>query len=43
MGVTKQTTQEGSGPSPVKGQTVTMHYTGWLKEDYNKADKQKLA
>ncbi|KAF1973584.1 putative FK506-binding protein 1 [Bimuria novae-zelandiae CBS 107.79] len=31
MGVTKTTISEGSGPSPKKGDTVTMLYTGWLK------------
>lgn len=31
MGVTKTTISEGNGPSPQKGDTVTMLYTGWLK------------
>ncbi|KAF2709407.1 FK506-binding protein/peptidyl-prolyl cis-trans isomeras-like protein [Pleomassaria siparia CBS 279.74] len=31
MGVTKTTIQEGNGPSPNKGDRVTMEYTGWLK------------
>lgn len=31
MGVTKTTITEGNGPSPNKGDTVTMLYTGWLK------------
>ncbi|KAJ4012751.1 FK506 binding protein proline rotamase rapamycin-binding protein [Fusarium irregulare] len=30
MGVTKTIITEGSGPSPAKGQKVTMEYTGWL-------------
>jgi FK506-binding protein 1 len=32
MGVTKTTTKEGNGPIPQKGQTVSMEYTGWLKD-----------
>ncbi|KFY44925.1 hypothetical protein V494_01246 [Pseudogymnoascus sp. VKM F-4513 (FW-928)] len=31
MGVTKTTTQEGTGAQPQKGQTVTIEYTGYLK------------
>ena len=31
MGVTKTVISEGNGPSPQKGDTVTMLYTGWLK------------
>ncbi|KAL5411590.1 FK506 binding protein proline rotamase rapamycin-binding protein [Paraphaeosphaeria minitans] len=31
MGVTKTTITEGNGPSPNKGDQVTMLYTGWLK------------
>ncbi|KAL1602845.1 hypothetical protein SLS60_006266 [Paraconiothyrium brasiliense] len=31
MAVTKTTISEGNGPSPQKGDTVTMLYTGWLK------------
>ncbi|KAL5349112.1 hypothetical protein V496_09142 [Pseudogymnoascus sp. VKM F-4515 (FW-2607)] len=31
MGVTKTTTQEGTGPQPQQGQTVTIEYTGYLK------------
>jgi FK506-binding protein 1 len=32
MGVTKTTIKDGNGPSPSAGQTVTMEYTGWLKD-----------
>lgn len=28
----------GEGASPQKGQTVTVHYTGWLKENNKKFD-----
>ncbi|KAF5023688.1 hypothetical protein F66182_4254 [Fusarium sp. NRRL 66182] len=33
MGVTKTTTQEGTGVQPQKGNTVTIQYTGWLKDE----------
>ncbi|CAK7220981.1 FK506 binding protein proline rotamase rapamycin-binding protein [Sporothrix bragantina] len=39
MGVTKTTHQEGSGPSPNKGDRVTIEYTGYLK-DTNKPDNK---
>ncbi|KHO01916.1 peptidyl-prolyl cis-trans isomerase [Metarhizium album ARSEF 1941] len=32
MGVTKTTLKEGSGAQPTKNQTVTIEYTGWLKD-----------
>ncbi|KAL2110809.1 hypothetical protein VUR80DRAFT_688 [Thermomyces stellatus] len=32
MGVTKTTLVEGTGPQAQPGQTVTMEYTGWLKD-----------
>ena len=32
MGVTKTIISEGTGPSPQVGQTVTIEYTGWLKD-----------
>lgn len=39
MGVTKTTLKEGSGPKPTQGQTVTIEYTGWLK-DASKPDQK---
>jgi FK506-binding protein 1 len=39
MAVEKTIITEGSGPSPTKGQTVTMEYTGWLK-DTSKPDNK---
>lgn len=39
MGVTKTTIKEGSGAQPTKGQTVTIEYTGWLK-DASKPDQK---
>ncbi|KAK4103765.1 FKBP-type peptidyl-prolyl cis-trans isomerase [Parathielavia hyrcaniae] len=42
MGVTKTTHVAGTGPQPVMGQTVTIAYTGWLKDTSkpdNKGDK----
>ncbi|KAG6084522.1 FK506 binding protein proline rotamase rapamycin-binding protein [Claviceps sp. LM220 group G6] len=32
MGVTKTIIKEGSGAQPVKGNTVTIEYTGWLHD-----------
>ncbi|MFV0927813.1 FKBP-type peptidyl-prolyl cis-trans isomerase [Pseudomonas palmensis] len=32
MGVQKVTLEEGKGESPKIGQTVSMHYTGWLQD-----------
>jgi FK506-binding protein 1 len=40
MGVTKTTISEGSGPSPNKGDQVTMQYTGWLKNADGSKGKQ---
>ncbi|KAF7910546.1 hypothetical protein EAE99_011164 [Botrytis elliptica] len=37
MGVTKHIIKEGSGETPTNGQTVTIEYTGWLK-DTSKGD-----
>lgn len=31
MGVQKTVISEGNGPSPQKGDRVTMEYTGWLR------------
>ncbi|CAM1511784.1 Fc.00g092970.m01.CDS01 [Cosmosporella sp. VM-42] len=42
MGVTKTTIEEGTGPVPKVGQTVTIEYTGWIKKTSqpdNKGDK----
>mgnify|MGYP002351842289 CR=1 FL=1 len=33
MGVTKTTHQEGTGPVAQNGQTVTIEYTGYLKDE----------
>jgi FK506-binding protein 1 len=32
MGVTRITHVEGTGPQPMRGQKVTIAYTGWLKD-----------
>jgi FK506-binding protein 1 len=39
MGVSKTVLQEGSGAIPVKGDTVTIEYTGFLK-DTSKPDNK---
>lgn len=42
MSVTVTHLQEGSGESPLQGDTIVMHYTGWLKDTSkpdNKGDK----
>lgn len=39
MGVTKTTLKQGSGAQPTDGQTVTIEYTGWLK-DTSKPDSK---
>lgn len=39
MGVTKTTIKEGYGVNPKRGQTVSMEYTGFLK-DTSKPDKK---
>lgn len=39
MGVTKTVLKEGSGAIPTPGQTVTIEYTGWLK-DTSKPDNK---
>jgi len=41
MAVTKTVLQEGSGPSPQKGNKVTMEYTGWLKDTGRPENKGK--
>ena len=32
MGVQKTIVTEGTGPQPNKGQVISMHYTGWVKD-----------
>ena len=39
MGVTKTIIQEGTGAQPTARQTVTIEYTGWLK-DTSKPDNK---
>lgn len=39
MGVTRTTHVEGTGPQPVRGQRVTITFTGWLK-DTSQADNK---
>jgi FK506-binding protein 1 len=39
MGVTKTTTQEGTGEIAKKGQTVTIEYTGYLKDPSKPGNK----
>ncbi|KAI8935664.1 FK506 binding protein proline rotamase rapamycin-binding protein [Plenodomus lindquistii] len=41
MGVQKTILSEGNGPSPQKGDTVTMEYTGWLKTAGQAEEKGK--
>jgi len=38
-GLSFEDTQVGTGPSPTKGQTCVMHYTGWLWENNAKGKK----
>ncbi|KAH6631574.1 hypothetical protein F5144DRAFT_547661 [Chaetomium tenue] len=41
MGVTRTTHVAGNGPQPIKGQTVTIEYTGWLKDTSQPSNKGK--
>lgn len=41
MGVQKTVITEGNGPSPEKGDTVTMEYTGWLRTAGEPGEKGK--
>ncbi|KAJ8110095.1 hypothetical protein ONZ43_g5963 [Nemania bipapillata] len=41
MGVTKTILQEGAGAQPTVGQTVTIEYTGWLKDTTKPDNKGK--
>ena len=40
MGFQKTILSEGNGPSPQKGDKVTMEYTGWLKTSTGDKGKQ---
>ena len=42
MGVTKTTITAGDGPSPQKGDKVTMAYTGWLRTPGQPEEKGKV-
>lgn len=41
MGVQKTVISAGDGPSPKKGDTVTMEYTGWLRTAGQPEEKGK--
>ncbi|EHK50377.1 uncharacterized protein TrAtP1_007461 [Trichoderma atroviride] len=41
MSVTVTTLQQGSGESPLKGDKIVMHYTGWLKDTSQPENKGK--
>lgn len=41
MGVTKTIIKEGSGAVAQNGQTVTIEYTGWLKDTNEPENKGK--
>lgn len=41
MGVTKTIISEGSGSSPSPGDTITMQYTGWVKDTSKPENKGK--
>lgn len=41
MGVTKTILEEGTGAQPTPGQTVTIVYTGWLKDTTKPDNKGK--
>lgn len=44
MGVTRTTHVDGTGPRPTRGNTVTIAYTGWLKDTSKPGNKgQKSA
>ena len=38
-GLQYEETTEGTGPCPTRGQTVSVHYTGWLSEGGAKGKK----
>jgi FK506-binding protein 1 len=41
MGVTRTVHTAGSGVTPREGQTVTIEYTGWLKDTSQAGNKGK--
>ncbi|KAF4126941.1 FK506-binding protein 1 [Geosmithia morbida] len=41
MGVSKTIISEGSGGSPSPGDTITMQYTGWVKDTSKPGNKGK--
>ena len=36
-----ETIQEGDGTKPLKGQNITVHYTGWLKNNGEQFDSSR--
>lgn len=40
-GLSYKDTKVGGGASPQKGQTVTVHYTGWLQQNDQKFDSSR--
>lgn len=42
MGVTKTILKEGTGATPKVGDTVTIQYTGWLKDESKQGTLDEL-
>lgn len=42
MGVTKTVHVKGTGPQPLRGQKVTVAFTGWLKDTSKPDNKGRL-
>jgi FK506-binding protein 1 len=42
MGVQKTILKEGTGEIPKNGDTVTIEYTGWLKDATKQGEDQKI-